>query len=168
MSASPDWRETAAHLRALVSVLREDDVYVAYDGEFLEALAERIEEELAFDPGGSRTVAVDFDFCVHGYSRGWYTGDCYDDPVAGVREALEELSSSFRVVIFTARDSLPDVRAWLMKHDLMRYVSAVTGQKPSALAYIDDRAVCFDPASGSWPAALEATYALIERKRRHD
>jgi hypothetical protein len=40
---------------------------------------------------------------------------------------------------------------WLKKHDLNRYVSKVTAEKPRAVCYIDDKCAKF---SGDW-ASLE-------------
>lgn len=163
------WAEAADDLDALAAAMEHDGAYDAYNGRGLEELAARIRAECAYDPGGSRTVAVDFDGVVHSYHRGWADGTCYGHPLPGAAEALAELAARYRVVVFTARDSLDDVRRWLEKHGLAEHVHSVTGQKPSAVAYVDDRAVCFDldgKDGCGWDTVVTAVDALVERKRR--
>lgn len=98
-----------------------------------------------------RTVAVDFDGVIHGYSRGWQGGELYDVPTAGAAEALHELSKHYKLVVFTARHDVDAVWAYLRSHRLAQYFVDVTNRKPAAVAYIDDRAVRFH----DWGQVLE-------------
>lgn len=104
-----------------------------------------------------KSIAIDFDGVIHGYSRGWHTKDIYDPPVTGAHNALKTLSSVYGVFIFSARpatDILPWCRAHFsdLKFELIKDsasywnkkgVIGITNRKLPALAYIDDRAIRF-------------------------
>lgn len=107
-------------------------------------------------------IAVDFDGVIHRNSKGYHDGTIYDEPVFGVREALEHLSSMYRIVIFTckANPGRPLVNKktgsqlvweWLCKHDLAKYIETVTHEKPRAKFYIDDKGIKFI----DWKQTLE-------------
>ena len=96
------------------------------------------------------TLAVDFDGVIHAHSNGWQDGALYDDPSPGTRDALIQLHKHYRLVVFTARHNLSDVRDWLRAHGMNHLISDVTNLKPAAVAYLDDRAVRFT----DWPQAL--------------
>jgi len=87
-------------------------------------------------------VCVDFDGVLAEYD-GWKGPDHLGLPREGVEEFLREVSDlGMKVIILTTRH--PDaVSKWLYDHDLYLLVDRVTRQKPPALAYIDDRAICF-------------------------
>ena len=56
--------------------------------------------------GKGKTIAVDFDGVIHGYSKGWQKGQIYDDPVPGAKEALEKLKSKgYRILIYSTRNN---------------------------------------------------------------
>jgi len=110
----------------------------------------------------SSVIAIDFDKVIHKCSKGFHDGTIYDDPVEGTKEALEKLSSKYTLVIFTckARADRPKINGktgseliweWLHKHDLAKYISDITGQKPRAKYYIDDKAIKFE----TWEQTLE-------------
>lgn len=167
MSYGDGWCEAADDLERLAEVFERDGVYDAYNGRGLEELAAKIREECAYDPGGSRTVAIDADGVCHSYHLGWHDGTMYGHVIDGCADALAELAKNYKLVIFTARDSLDDVRRWFEANDLDQYVSAYTGQKPSAVAYIDDRSILFCPERGAgWPAMPAAVDELVRRKAR--
>lgn len=99
------------------------------------------------------TKAIDFDGVIHKYSRGWQDGLIYDEPVEGALEGMKALvDAGFKVVIFTTRLSKDangdkvfeleaEVRAWLMKHgfEWKKHFHEITGEKPLAVEYWDDR-----------------------------
>jgi hypothetical protein len=91
-----------------------------------------------------KTLAIDFDGVLHGYSKGWQEGVIYDPPKDGAKEALASLSEKFNLVVFTTREDLDAVGTWLETHELSPYITSVTNSKPLAVAYIDDRAVRFE------------------------
>lgn len=114
-----------------------------------------------------KTIAVDFDGVVHGYSKGWQDGDIYDPPLPGAIEALTTLMETHAVFIHTSRNA-GDVAAWLAergfdtvldidgrshpKREFWNEEGAllVTDRKLPAVAYIDDRGIRFT----SWEQAL--------------
>ena len=109
-----------------------------------------------------KTIAVDFDGVIHGYSKGWQDGSIYDPPVPGVACSLDRLRrAGFKVVIYTTRASNRvidgvhqesqeiQVKEYLEKHGIP-YDEIFTGEKPMFFALIDDRAIRFDPNPPWW------------------
>ena len=121
-----------------------------------------------------KTIAVDFDGVVHGYSKGWQDGDIYDPPLPGALEALHTLMQTYAVFIHTSRDP-GAVASWLAergfdtvldidgpthpKREFWNERSAllVTDRKLPAVAYIDDRAIRFT----DWPQALSDLASVV-------
>tara|TARA_R100000426_G_scaffold86992_2_gene69909 strand:- start:347 stop:748 length:402 start_codon:yes stop_codon:yes gene_type:complete len=107
-------------------------------------------------------IGIDFDGVIHKNSKGFYDGTVYDDPVPGSKEALEFLSSRYKVIVFSAK-ARPDrmlinnktgvelIWEWLKKHDMDKYVEDVTSEKPRAVAYVDDKAFRFS----TWSNCIE-------------
>ncbi|OGU56269.1 MAG: hypothetical protein A2V66_07205 [Ignavibacteria bacterium RBG_13_36_8] len=89
-------------------------------------------------------IAVDFDGVLHRYSRGWQKGEIYDEPVEGVKGALEKLTQNFELKLFTAREETESIIKWLEKHGLRKYFTHITNVKPVAELYVDDRALKFN------------------------
>jgi len=112
-----------------------------------------------------KKILVDLDRTLHQYSEGWSDGTVYDPPIAGAREAMNELKErGYEIVIFSARTgkSKPDwkeqermVREWLIKYDIP--FDMITSEKLPAEFYIDDRAVRFE---GNWAATLQVIKQL--------
>ena len=112
-------------------------------------------------PDELTNIAIDFDNVIHKNSRGFYDGSIYDEPVHGAKEALEHLSETYDVVIYTVK-AKPDrglvngktgvqlVWDWLKKYDMDQYVNKVTCEKPRAVAYIDDKGFRFT----SWKSCM--------------
>ncbi len=109
----------------------------------------------------TRNIAIDFDGVVHKSSKGYYDGTIYDEPIEGSRESLKRLSEKYDVVIFTCK-SKPDrglvngktgtelVWEWLRKHDMDKFVTKVTAEKPRAVQYIDDKGYGFTTWIDYW------------------
>lgn len=95
-----------------------------------------------------KTVVFDFDGVINSYKSGWTAvDDLPDEPVEGIKEVIEELrNTGYRVVVSSARAS--GTAGYVAIHDyLEKYgivVDQLTSQKPPAIVYIDDRAICFD------------------------
>ena len=102
-----------------------------------------------------KNIAVDFDGVIHTFDKGWHDGTCYGEPIEGSLEALKSLSKNYNVIIFSAKVR-PDrplvngktgkqlVQDWLVKYDVIQYVSDITYEKPRAEYYIDDKAIKFE------------------------
>jgi len=103
----------------------------------------------------SNSVAIDFDGVIHKNSKGFNDGTIYDEPVEGSLEAIKKIfKKGYKIIIFTAK-AKPDrplvngltgeelVWDWLKKHNLKKYISDVTSEKPRAKIYIDDKGYRF-------------------------
>lgn len=109
-----------------------------------------------------KTIAVDFDGVIHGYSKGWQDGSIYDPPIPGVQEALAKLREEFIVVIWSTRchdrvingvaqkNQVQEVVEYLDRHGIP-HDGVYSGEgKPFCACLIDDRAVRFR----SWDQAV--------------
>jgi ribonucleotide monophosphatase NagD (HAD superfamily) len=126
-------------------------------------------EAFDFPPGfaaEANNLAIDFDGVIHNADKGFFDGTCYGDPIEGSLSALQELSTKYRIVIFTAkakpnRPLIDDktgtelVSEWLEKYGVLRYIAEITSEKPRAMLYIDDNAYRFE----NW----QDTLAFIEK-----
>ncbi len=94
-----------------------------------------------------KTVVFDFDGVIHSYTSGW-KGDTVipDPPVPGIKEAIADIMEDYIVVVVSTRCATEEgkaaIEAWLHKYGIE--VDEVTKEKPPAICYIDDRAICFD------------------------
>jgi len=59
-----------------------------------------------------KTIAVDFDGVIHGYSKGWWDGTIYDPPMPGALDGLRALMEHYAVFVHTTR-SAGQVAEWL-------------------------------------------------------
>ena len=95
-----------------------------------------------------QTVVFDFDGVIHSYTSGWKGPDVIaDPPVPGIKEAIAEIiAAGYEVVVVSTRCATPDgmaaVEGWLLLNDID--FDRVCMEKPPAIVYIDDRAICFD------------------------
>jgi len=104
--------------------------------------------------GENRNIAIDFDGVIHSFDRGFLDGTCYGEPMPGAIDAIRDLATRYRVVIFTAK-AKPNrplvngktgtqlVEEWLIKHGIRNCVADITSEKPRAFLYIDDNAYRF-------------------------
>lgn len=95
------------------------------------------------------TVVFDFDGVIHSYTSGWRgVNTIPDPPVPGIEKALAELHETYEIVVVSSRCStqagVDAINHWLYRNGLAQYVDKVCMEKPPALCYIDDRAICFD------------------------
>lgn len=94
------------------------------------------------------TVVFDFDGVIHSYKSGWKGMDVIPDPpVPGIAEAIESIrAAGYRVVVVSTRcasyEGLYAVGKYLEDNGIQ--VDSISMEKPPAIAYIDDRAICFD------------------------
>ena len=98
----------------------------------------------------ARTVVFDFDGVIHSYTSGWKgETNIPDPPVPGIQEALKEIhDAGYEVVVVSARCKTVlgrmAIENWLDMYGMTQEVDKVCKEKPPAIAYIDDRAICFD------------------------
>lgn len=110
-------------------------------------------------------LAIDFDGVIHKYSEGWKDGTIYDKPVPGAKTSLAKLiKQSYKITIFTTRlnptlegqdpkEQEKLIRTWLEKWGFIqnKHFHEITGLKPLAKLYIDDKAIRFF----NWKNVLE-------------
>lgn len=100
-----------------------------------------------------QTVVFDFDGVIHSYKSGWQGPTIIpDEPVEGIKEAIAEIrAAGYEVVVVSTRcESLEGQNAiseYLKKHGIE--VDRIMKEKPPAIVYIDDRAICFDGKADS-------------------
>ena len=95
-----------------------------------------------------QTIIFDFDGVINSYRSGWQGSAALipDPPVDGIREAIQEIRKSYRVIVISSRcyqtGGIAAIKNWLQKFAID--VDEVTGQKPPAVLTVDDRAIVFD------------------------
>ncbi len=118
-------------------------------------------EFIKYVKSSEKTIALDFDGVIHSAGKGFYDGTIYGDPVKGTKEALTELSKSFKLVIYSCKSN-PErplinnktgtelIWEWLKQWKIDHFISDVVVNKPNALLYIDDRGLKFE----SWEQTI--------------
>lgn len=95
-----------------------------------------------------KTVVFDFDGVIHSYTSGWKgTTVIPDTPVNGIKEAIEDIrKAGYEVVVVSTRcetnEGMKAINEYLLNNGII--VDRICREKPPALVYIDDRAICFD------------------------
>jgi len=124
-------------------------------------------------------VLIDFDGVIHKYGGHWNNGAMDGDVIEKVKESIDDIRNTYNnvdIVIFTTRacksedidynDQIKKLKEFFNKHDI--YYDDITGDKLSALIYIDDNGFRF---SGDWKGDLPQIKKIIgerimERKNR--
>lgn len=115
-----------------------------------------------------KAVVFDFDGVIHSYSSGW-KGDTVipDPPVPGIKEAIADIMEDYLVVVVSTRCATEEGKAaieeWLHKYGIE--VDEVTKEKPPAICYIDDRAICFDGRPELLRSKIEAFKPWYQAKK---
>ena len=95
-----------------------------------------------------KTVVFDFDGVIHSYTSGWQGEDIIPDPpVCGIKEAITDIrEEGYEVVVVSVRcatyGGMIAIKEYLRDNGII--VDKILREKPPALVYIDDRAICFD------------------------
>lgn len=117
-----------------------------------------------------KTVVFDFDGVIHSYSSGWKGVECIPDPpVPGIDKVLAELHEEYEIVIVSSRCAtyagVEAIQRWLYRNYLIQYVDRICAEKPPAIIYIDDRAICFDGDTDSLAEKVRNFKQWMERAR---
>ena len=89
-----------------------------------------------------KTILIDLDGVLNTYEGNYDEG--YIPLIKdGAYELLKELSSYYRIVIFTSRNLLLASK-WVIENNLEEFVENVTNVKEPAYLLIDDRCIKFD------------------------
>ena len=97
-----------------------------------------------------KTVVFDFDGVIHSYTSGWKGATViHDEPVTGIEKALKDIhGAGYEIVVVSTRcaerEGMVAINDWLFENGLLRYVDKICKEKPPAIVYVDDRAICFD------------------------
>lgn len=96
----------------------------------------------------AKTVVFDFDGVIHSYISGWKGENVIPDPpVPGITEAIRSIrEAGYEVIVVSTRcksgAGMGAILRYLEKNGIE--VDSVMAEKPPAICYIDDRAICFD------------------------
>ena len=106
-----------------------------------------------------KSLAIDLDGVIHDYKDGFGDGELRGDVMPGAEQELKRLTSEgWTIYIHTTRMNSQwyetkeaqqayreKIAQWLVKHGILieSHYHDIVGEKPAAIAYIDDRAVRF-------------------------
>lgn len=95
----------------------------------------------------AKTIVFDFDGVIHSYSSGYQGAHTAADPIVpGMAEVIQQLrSDGYQVVVVSSR-CITDLGKQAVVQYLDKYnieVDDIRSDKPPAICYVDDRAVCF-------------------------
>lgn len=111
------------------------------------------------------TVVFDFDGVIHSYASGWQGATVIPDPpVHGIKEAIDEIRKDYEVVVVSTRCASPDglaaVCEYLVRNGIE--VDKVQMEKPPAICYVDDRAICFSGNPAGLPELIRNFHSWTE------
>lgn len=116
-----------------------------------------------------KTVVFDFDGVIHSYKSGWKGAtNIPDEPVEGIREVINELrEANYSVAVVSTRcfqeGGIQAIEKYLAKHDIQ--VDSVLGEKPPAVVYVDDRAICFNGKTDGLVSQIKGFKNWIEENK---
>lgn len=114
-----------------------------------------------------KTICFDFDGVIHSYVSGWKGLEVIPDPpVSGIKELIQHLrEQGYRVVVQSSRCNIEEgkvaVENYLSSNGIE--VDGVFSDKPPAIVYIDDRAICFDGDVSNLYGAISSFKPWTER-----
>lgn len=98
----------------------------------------------------TKTIAIDFDGTIC-KKQSYGNGEITETPNENASEIIKNLFQEYKIVIFTTRlnpdfggnieEKRKEIENWLIKYGIP--FDLVTNNKPSAMVYIDDRAIRF-------------------------
>jgi hypothetical protein len=123
-----------------------------------------------------KTLAIDFDGVLHGYSKGWQGGKIYDDPIPGAKAGMQKLmDAGYELVIFSTRNydrfgvdgdlqanQVNEMTAWLDEHDIPYHRIHTEPGKPLCKLFVDDNAYRFE---GDWAKAVKDIETILSKPK---
>jgi len=116
-----------------------------------------------------KSLVFDFDGVINSYKSGWQGEDVINDPpVEGIDESIRILRhEGYKVYVVSTRcrsdKGKEAVINYLSKY--MIFVDGVFAEKPPAIAYIDDRAICFDGNASTLVDKVKNFKTWIEKEK---
>lgn len=134
----------------------------------MQELIREVEKRANKKSKSKKTVVFDFDGVIHSYKSGWKGATIItDEPVEGIKETIDTLREDFKVVIVSTRcfqeGGIAAINAWLEKYKIV--VDDVLGEKPPAIVYVDDRAICFNGKTEGLVNEIKSFKNWIELER---
>jgi hypothetical protein len=116
-------------------------------------------------------IVFDFDGVIHSYKSGWKGNNVIpDEPVRGIKEAIEDLRKDHKVVVVSTRCAQPGgikaIKKYLKDNDIE--VDDVTDKKPPAIAYIDDNGINFDGDASSLPSKVRGFKSWLKKASEYE
>lgn len=92
-------------------------------------------------------IVFDFDGVIHSYISGWLGPHIIPDkPVDGIKDTIDRLKNNYEIAIQSSRCSSPEglkaIQTYCLNNDI--YYDTIWAEKPPAVIYVDDRAICFN------------------------
>lgn len=118
------------------------------------------------------TIVFDFDGVIHSYKSGWKGPAIVPDPVVpGIAEAIDHLrSQGYKVIVVSTRCTTPEgkeaVELYLAENGIV--VDGVMTEKPPALCYVDDRAICFDGRPEILPDKVKSFKTWLQKEAQEN
>lgn len=115
-----------------------------------------------------KTVVFDFDGVINSYKSGYTKIDHIPDPpVIGIKEEIQKIRKDYFVVVVSTRCATENgrnaVKAYLKKYDIE--VDDIMAEKPPAICYIDDRAICFNGTSNGLLEKVKTFHSWCEKEK---
>lgn len=120
-----------------------------------------------------KTILVDFDGVLHGYSKKWHDGTIYDEPKPGAAAGMHNLlDAGFKVVIYSTRcydrvvngvsqkNQIKEMEEWLSFHGIPYSSIHRDTEKPLCVLFIDDNAYRF---LGDWTKETKDIFELVKK-----
>lgn len=118
------------------------------------------------------TVVFDFDGVIHSYTSGWRGAENVPDPVVpGIKDTIDQLRElDYKVAVVSTRCATTEGMGAVMKYlyDNGIHVDNVMAEKPPALCYIDDRAICFRGDAGKLVDQIQNFKSWVEAPAQND
>jgi hypothetical protein len=120
-----------------------------------------------------KTICVDFDGVLHGYSKGWQGGEIYDVPKPASADGMKMLlDAGFEVVIYSTRcynrtingvfqkNQVKEMTDWLNKFSIPYSRIHEGSEKPICVLFIDDNAYRF---LGDWDKEIPIIFNYLKK-----